>query len=718
MPKITAHIIGLTLVIVLFLCVFFSVASVHSLNQDEGTYAVGALRFADDDLLLQKVNTDKPPMIYHLQGIAVVLFGKSDMSVKLPSALALVVIFILTFLIGARLFGPAEGLFSALFIAVSPFTCYCGIGAMTDPPTVAFLTGSLLSVMTGRMKLAGFLFGLSVCTRQMAVLYLPVLMAVTACYWEGRQGIRKAAIEDIKNLVKGGFWPALWLVVWSAFFQMEKFHWFVQEMQSGKVTLGAKKAPVIERFGFWFSELAGFSIFGIILAAAFVGGVVLIAGRYIKKQSYLKNRSDALVLTIFVGTLIYYPLIHTIMGAPLYPRMMFPVLPITAVVLAYLVIAPAKTFLKDRKIIRVAAWVCFTAILIIGSRTNINTFIEPMPKDDVPELCEFLQSSAGPQGMIITSSMNREMLFYLHGNRIKRKQFKQSPKRVAALVKRNTERDIFLALRSNEARYLPDISSELSPENYLEHTWSTSRGYIDLYKIKVNAKITTEGDQSFVTYQQGGQGISTPINKETIEQALGRYLKNSLSSGSDISIRIEPGETGDLRLGKLRALEIEATGLKLKKAPVEKMEIRFENLKIDIVKLFALDRLIVMNSETKHGKIEMTQDGITSYIQNKNKDIDNMRVEIRKESVKISGALKAFGKTIEFSTSGPLTINERGQVSMLISSLIVNSTNLPGFIRSAIQSIVKPVLTVEVPALGLTGKKFVANDGRLTIEMN
>lgn len=717
MSKPSAYPIALILIIVIFSCVFFSVASVHSLNQDEGTYAVGALRFADGDLLLQKVNTDKPPMIYHMQGVAAAIFGKTEMSVKLPCAISLAVLFVLTYLIGAKLFGSAEGLFAALLMSVSPFLCFCGIGAMTDPPAVAFLTGSLLCVMSGRMWLTGLLFGLAVCTRQMAVLYLPVLIAVAAGYWPGQPDIKKTAFADLKNLVKGGFWPALWLVVWSGFFQLEKFHWLVQEMRSGKVTLGAKRAPFSERLDFWISEMAGFSISRWIFALAVIGGIALIAGRYLKRARNSNPGANAFTLYIFAGALIYYPLIHTIMGAPLYSRMMLPVLPIAAVILAYLVVTPIKRLLPERKIIGYLAWMGFAAVLILGCRINSKTFSLPTLKNDVPELCQFLKRNSGRQGMIVTSSMNREMLFYLHGNKIKRKQFKQSPQDVLKLIKGNMERDTFIALRSDESHYMSRISMAIAPEYYLEHKQSTSRGFIKIYKVTVNAEIVSKGEQTLVSYNRNGQDIFTPITVQSIEKALERYLKRSLVCDPEIKVVVEPPSSGDMTLGELKSLEIVATGLRLKKAPVEKMQVRFENLRVDIIKLIALDRLVVERADHKWGRIEMTQEGITDYIQSKNRDIENMLIQIQKQDVSITGALKAFGNTIEFSTSGPLTISEKGQVSMYISELVVVGKNLPGFIRSAIQSIVKPVLTIEIPALGLTGASLDCNEGRLTFEM-
>jgi 4-amino-4-deoxy-L-arabinose transferase-like glycosyltransferase len=81
-----------------------------------------------------ELRVDKPALLYWLQIGAYKLFGVSEFSARLPSALAALLTILLCYELGRRLFTPATGLIAGLVLASTPMLC--GAARFANPDSL------------------------------------------------------------------------------------------------------------------------------------------------------------------------------------------------------------------------------------------------------------------------------------------------------------------------------------------------------------------------------------------------------------------------------------------------------------------------------------------------------------------------------------------------------------------------------------------------------
>ena len=100
---------------------------------------------------------DKPVLFHWLQGIAIALLGETETAMRLPSALAAMSLFWLTWWTGARLFDDRTGNRAWLMLATMPLTFMLGSIGVFDMVFTAFLFGAvgvaLVSALQRRRRL-------------------------------------------------------------------------------------------------------------------------------------------------------------------------------------------------------------------------------------------------------------------------------------------------------------------------------------------------------------------------------------------------------------------------------------------------------------------------------------------------------------------------------------------------------------------------------------
>ena len=102
------------------------------------------------------------------------------------------------------------------------------------------------------------------------------------------------------------------------------------------------RAGFFERTWFWLKEMATFPPWIIIWIIAIGCGVFLSRRQKRSDEKIEISEPQRFLVYLFAGALVYYPLIHTLMGAPLYRRMLFPLLPLAALLIAWLIIEAVR----------------------------------------------------------------------------------------------------------------------------------------------------------------------------------------------------------------------------------------------------------------------------------------------------------------------------------------------------------------------------------------
>jgi len=110
-----------------WIVVFWRLGYLSLLDPDEAHYAELTREMVQGGnwlvpLLDGQPLIDKPVIFHWLQGLSVALLGESEFAVRLPSALAALVLFVLTRWVGVLMFGAAVGEWAAIMLATIPAT--------------------------------------------------------------------------------------------------------------------------------------------------------------------------------------------------------------------------------------------------------------------------------------------------------------------------------------------------------------------------------------------------------------------------------------------------------------------------------------------------------------------------------------------------------------------------------------------------------------------
>src|SRR5690554_3608466 len=160
-------------------------------HPDEALFAtLGRLIITGDDPLLAQTTllVDKPPLFYYTLAGGISVSWGSELSARLPGLFASLLTVALAARLAGRLWGPAAAVVAAGLVALSPFAILFAPTAFSDPLLVLWVLGALVAAAEGRALLAGVLAGLALATKQSAVLFVPLVLAVgIACTGSARR---------------------------------------------------------------------------------------------------------------------------------------------------------------------------------------------------------------------------------------------------------------------------------------------------------------------------------------------------------------------------------------------------------------------------------------------------------------------------------------------------------------------------------------------------
>jgi 4-amino-4-deoxy-L-arabinose transferase-like glycosyltransferase len=159
------------------------------LHPDEALYASWALRIADgSDPALLGIYVDKPPLLIYLLAALFRLTGFDGQALpdtqqlilagRLAALLASSISLVLLGLVARRAYGPRIGLGALALFAVSPLAVRLSPTLFTDPWLVLWVLLGLWAALGQRAWLAGMACGLAYATKQQALLFMPLLVAV------------------------------------------------------------------------------------------------------------------------------------------------------------------------------------------------------------------------------------------------------------------------------------------------------------------------------------------------------------------------------------------------------------------------------------------------------------------------------------------------------------------------------------------------------------
>jgi 4-amino-4-deoxy-L-arabinose transferase-like glycosyltransferase len=278
----TAQLNGLKLMWLLsvILAFFFNIQAIPLFDLDEGAFGQTTLEmFQRDDFLTLSLNgeprTDKPILTHWVQALSVHILGVSELSLRLPSALAATLWNLLLVGFTWRFTSPRTALIAGLLMSGCIGIGLIGKAATADALTNLFLSGTLFSLyLTLTENKSRYLFaaacfaGLGFLTKGPIALLIPGVVSLLFALWTHRTG---AWLRMLSN-------PWAWLIFvsvglpWYLINYLKEGPEFIEAFV-GIHNLGRFVAPMEGHRGHWWYYLPVFFLitfpFGPILVRPF-----------------------------------------------------------------------------------------------------------------------------------------------------------------------------------------------------------------------------------------------------------------------------------------------------------------------------------------------------------------------------------------------------------------------------------------------------------------
>ncbi len=326
---------------------------VNNFHADEALFGSWARHIAvwRDPLLLTQA-VDKPPLLFYLQALFYPFQGPVEWAARLPNYVASIVLVPLVGVVVWKLFRRLEtAVFAAILVALSPMHIQFSASAFTDPLLTTFLFTSIgwqmLSLnwlekdrgsgngdrslaprpLVPSPRLCGFFFGLAVLTKHQAWLFLPLIVATGLLFrWQ-----RDAWWSWLK-----GFVPLLFV------------GWVWEFARNGRLTLvsaqldnvgGIQLVELSEMSGrlIEWGKLGQYVVNYWFIGVLIVGYLALI--RKEKQNPSLRSlrlHGENKWFLLLASFIIGYSALHLLLDIPVWDRYFLPLVPLTAVLLAFI----------------------------------------------------------------------------------------------------------------------------------------------------------------------------------------------------------------------------------------------------------------------------------------------------------------------------------------------------------------------------------------------
>lgn len=297
------------------------------LHADEALFATWARLVGTwQSPLLSNELVDKPPLLFYAQALFYPLIGLAEPWVsRLPNLAASLLMVPLTARLVWNLFKDTLAMIvAAILVCFSPLLVQFSATSFTDPLLTALLLASLVSASARledgpqRATVAGLLLGLAVATKQQAILFIPLHLAIA--WFSGYQK------PQWRRWLVGLFVPVLGLVLWQVARGGGSSLWERQMESFGGLRL-AWSWELWPRLEGW-ADVWGAFLGAPVLAFALLLFSPVFLALLIQQQDRRTAFDQALLLF-----LVAYMLLHWFLAVPVWDRYLLPLAPLAAVII-------------------------------------------------------------------------------------------------------------------------------------------------------------------------------------------------------------------------------------------------------------------------------------------------------------------------------------------------------------------------------------------------
>lgn len=302
--------------------------SAHPVLEDEALYAAWALELTQHDFWLIGAPVDKPPLFLWLLAAWQQLIGASIPAMRLLNVMLSLLDAALLYALARRLLGRSTAWLTLAVYAASPFVILFAPTLFTDPLLVATLLAASLAALHRRWGWLGFSLGLSLATKQQALLLIPApLLLASRPPTHKRLAIWRGLIGFLLALGPALAWDAYRLSQTPA--GGPPAVWVQSAVSYGGLTL----TPIAD----WLPRLADWLALIRFLAPGWAPAGLLLLGIILafssRPRSFQSNRAAprpaAQTMPLLAFVLIYLAL-HIVVSFQVWDRYLLPLAPLLA----------------------------------------------------------------------------------------------------------------------------------------------------------------------------------------------------------------------------------------------------------------------------------------------------------------------------------------------------------------------------------------------------
>jgi hypothetical protein len=272
---------------------------------------------------------DKPPLLYYTLAGSMALAGGSEVAARLPGLFAGLISIALTGRLAWQYWRSATAsALAMLFSALSPFGILFSPTAFADPLMIMWLLAALTAVNAARWGWGGMLFGLALATKQSALFFAPLIVALGGLHkFNGKTCWRDIGYR-IWHFAVGLGLVLMLITLWDRARGAQSSFWAAsfEANNPGRLARSSEVWPRALAWWGWFNYLTGHNLLS--------GGVAIVlatlAPTEIVRHRQTRQAATTLVLSAFlVGYLAFLWLV----AFPLHDRYLLPLVPLIALLI-------------------------------------------------------------------------------------------------------------------------------------------------------------------------------------------------------------------------------------------------------------------------------------------------------------------------------------------------------------------------------------------------
>ncbi|HPQ71363.1 MAG TPA: glycosyltransferase family 39 protein [bacterium] len=712
--------LGLTIVLVAAAVTYLYVASLHEAQTDEAVFGRAALEILHGDFFLHDWRVMKPYMVYYTQALFRFVFGRSAFAGRLPGLLATLLCLWLIWRLGRRWLDEWTALVAVAFLALSPYVIYNYPTGRADALAMMFVLAALDRATMRRHGWAGFFYALAFCTRQLVALSFPLVIGTVFLVGHLDRDAAtpwwRAAWRDLWRFAKGTIAPLLVLAAWSAYTKIP-YAWLVNEFQSKKYADGAHLSVAYgEKLTYWLHHSLAFFGFAppAMIALALVPLVAVwgVTTRALGRWTAREKPRYAFLTILAVFVLCFY-LLNAGRFFTTYLRFLVPVAPWVTLLFAALLVGAVRKLMTRGPAWRKAAPVVVTAVcavaIVAGAARYVPTLNHRMPEDDIPPVVRRLHQ-LHPHGAVLwTSDYGPEGSFATFRTPIVSLQFDRSPERFARLLPEHLDRDQYLYLDAKDAaKWRATLPALLAPHFTLQPTEENLTHAGTLYRVATQR--TGGVADGTITYLADGEIVQAELTGDVLAQllaeALTRMRKDDAPPVEIVFTECAPG-------ANISALRWTATNLEYRRLRLARAEFAFRRVEVDW-RTLAIARRLVMREADGWATFAVAPDDLAAFIARKNKNLRDVRVSVDGERLIIEATAATKLWQPRLRVVGTLD-RENQRLLFHLTEVELDGHRAPGFVLRYAESVMNPILKVDLAMWGLELRKVEMQNGAIVL---